>query len=200
MESLTKRQAQVLRFLQREWAERGAMPSVRRIAAHLRVRSPNGVMGHLRALMRKGYLQRQSPETSAFQLAGTATHSGLTIPLVATVPAGTPQMAYDQADQLDLSPAFFGHGDVVAIRVAGESMAGDAILDGDIGIIQLQSEALPHEIVAVRVGRDEVTLKRIRRCDAWIELIPSNPECSVRRVPADEVEIVGKLTGIIRRT
>jgi len=70
MESLTKRQAQVLGFIERELAKTGVMPSVRRIAAHLRVRSPNGVMGHLKALMRKGYLQRQSPEPSAFQLAG----------------------------------------------------------------------------------------------------------------------------------
>ncbi len=175
------------------------MPSVRQLADELGIKSPNGVMGHLKALERKGYLKRQHPNTSAFKLPNRAEPRGL--PLLATIPAGPPQTTYDQADRyVDLSPSFFAQGDLVAVHISGESMAGDAIADGDIAIIQPQQEAAPHEIAAVRVGADEVTLKRVRLRGSWVELIPSNPDYPVRLEPADQVQIIGILRGIIRRT
>jgi len=195
MQPLTSRQRQVLDIIRGEVQRHGVMPSLRRIAARLKVSSPSGVARHLKALERKGYLLRQNPETSAFQLVEEAPR----LPLVGTIPAGTPQIAYEQAELLDLNPRYFGKGRLVAVRVSGESMAGDAIADGDIAIISLE-EGNGNDILAIRVDQDEVTLKRMRRSGAWVELVPSNPEYPLRRVRADRVQIVGRLSGIIRRT
>ncbi|MCB1044764.1 MAG: transcriptional repressor LexA [Acidobacteria bacterium] len=198
MDDLTPRQQQVLRRIQRAMREQGSMPSVRQLAQWLNIKSPNGVMGHLRALERKGYLHRQDPQTSSFQLPPLSPRG---LPLLGTIPAGTPHTTYPQSDQfLNLDTHYFGQGDLVAVQVSGESMAGDAIADGDIAIIQPKSEAAPHEIAAVRVGTDEVTLKRVRLRGTWVELIPSNPNYPVRLEPADQVSIIGILRGIIRRT
>jgi repressor LexA len=95
--------------------------------------------------------------------------------------------------------AFFGGGDIQAIRVAGESMSGDSIADGDIAMIKLQSEANKGDILAVRI-EDEITLKRIKLVGDRCQLIPSNPEFSVREVPARHLQIIGKLVGVIRKT
>jgi repressor LexA len=78
-------------------------------------------------------------------------------------------------------------------------MSGDAISDGDIAMIRMQREAVLGDILAVRVD-GEITLKRIRQVDDRIELLPSNREFSVRSVPAEQVEILGKLVGIVRKT
>lgn len=200
MDDLTPRQRQVLNYIEKAQRQQGCPPSVRQLAHWLGIKSPNGVMGHLKALERKGYLKRQNPQTSAFQLPDAATQGPPVLPLVATVPAGTPRAAYDlQGQQVHLSPSLFGQGDLVAVRISGESMAGDAIADGDLAVIQLKPEANPHDIVAVRVGPDEVTLKRVRLRGSWVELIPSNPNYPVRLEPADQVQIIGVLRGIIRR-
>lgn len=198
VQALTRRQAQILEVIRQTVARTGGMPSLRQIAQHFSIQH-NAVVGHLKALERKGYLMRQSPQTSSFQLvdAKVLPHR---VPLAATVPAGPPQMVYDQMDQyLDFSPSYFSGGPLMAVRVAGDSMAGDAIMDGDVAMIQVQPEAHARDIVAVRVGGDEVTLKRIRLRGDKVELIASNPAYPPRRVPAAEVEIIGKLVGIIRR-
>jgi repressor LexA len=126
---------------------------------------------------------------------------GLRLQLVGSIPAGLPQASADDNSQhyIDISAAWFGRGRMVAARVRGESMAGDAICDGDMAIIRLQQDATPQDIVAVRVTDGEVTLKRVRHCGKSVELLPSNPEFPVQVYAADSVEIVGKLVGLIRR-
>ena len=90
-------------------------------------------------------------------------------------------------------------GDIQAIRVVGESMLGDSIADGDIAMIKLQSEANKGDILAVRIA-DDITLKRIKLVGDRCQLIPSNPEFSVREVPARHLQIIGKLVGLVRKT
>jgi repressor LexA len=77
-------------------------------------------------------------------------------------------------------------------------MSGDSIADGDIAMIKRQQEANKGDILALRI-EDEITLKRIRLQGDKAELLPSNPEYSIRVVPARQLEILGKLVGIIRK-
>jgi len=137
------------------------------------------------------------------------------LPLVARIAAGQAISVEDDFDNfLEISEGWFerstkrevtneSKNKMVAVKVVGSSMAGDAILDGDIAIISLQKTAHPSDIVAVRIGvksgGSEVTLKRLKRKGELIELCPSNKEYEVRSVPADDVEIVGKYVGILRR-
>jgi len=82
--------------------------------------------------------------------------------------------------------------------VVGESMSGDAIADGDIAMIKRQQDANKGDILALRI-EDEITLKRIRLEGDHFLLLPSNPDYSIRKVPAQQLEILGKLVGIVRR-
>jgi repressor LexA len=77
-------------------------------------------------------------------------------------------------------------------------MSGDSIDDGDIAMIKRQQEAGKGDILALRI-EDEITLKRLRIEGDKAQLLPSNPEYSIRVVPASQVEILGKLVGIIRK-
>ena len=121
------------------------------------------------------------------------------IPLMGEIPAGPTVTVFENQDEtLPLDPNWFGSGDYLALRVHGDSMIGDHILDGDIAIIRYQSEAKSGDIVAVRID-DEVTLKHIRFTPGYVELIPSNPEMKPLRVHPKEIEVIGVLVGILRR-
>ena len=88
--------------------------------------------------------------------------------------------------------------DILGVRVVGDSMSGDSIADGDIAMIKRQREAGKGDILALRI-EDEITLKRLRIDGDRAELLPSNPEHSVRVVDASRVEVLGKLVGIVRK-
>jgi repressor LexA len=82
---------------------------------------------------------------------------------------------------------FFGGGDILALRVIGDSMSGDSVADGDIAMIKRQQEGNKGDILALRIEGDQA------------RLLSSNPEHPVRLVPAAQLEILGKLVGIIRK-
>jgi len=93
---------------------------------------------------------------------------------------------------------YFGGGDILALRVIGESMSGDSIADGDIAMVKRQSEGARGDILALRI-EDEITLKRLELKGDRARLLPSNPDHAVREVAAAEIEILGKLVGIVRK-
>lgn len=123
------------------------------------------------------------------------------IPLVARIAAGAPQEAYDQAGEyVKFNGRFFGSDSIQALEVDGDSMLGDGIFDGDLALIKPQNSLdKASDVVAVRVEGSGITLKRIRKVDQSIELIPSNPDFPTRYAAADAVEILGKLVGVVRR-
>ena len=195
MESLTDRQQEVLKIF-RDAEKRGQnFPTMRDIAKKLGV-NVHAIQGHIEALQKKGWIQKQNP----FGLTDYARKEPCTFPLVATIPAGIPIEAFDQTDKtIQFSHDYFGRGDLKAVTISGDSMSGDAICDGDVAIIQLQHHVDKHDIVVVRVEKSEVTLKRIKRKKNIIELIPSNPKHKVREVLAEDVEVLGKLVGVVRK-
>jgi len=200
MKGLTNIQKSVLRFIKKHVDAGLPTPSLREIAGYFGFRHTTARF-HLLALERKGYINKRSQRVSDYFLAEDQSNSTNTFDLVATIPAGTPLAIFEGTkDTFTVDHNFFGGGQLKAVYISGESMTGDSISDGDIGIIRLQKEWNKRDIVAVRVNGDEITLKRIRIKKNIVELIPSNPEFTVRRLPAQEVEIVGKLVGIIRKT
>jgi repressor LexA len=101
-------------------------------------------------------------------------------------------------ESFQVTPDFFGGGDILGIRVIGDSMSGDSIAEGDIAMIKRQQEANKGDILALRI-EGEITLKRIRLEGDKAHLLSSNPEHSIRVVSARQLEILGKLVGIIRK-
>jgi repressor LexA len=200
MQPLTDMQQAVYDYTRQAIEQGRPFPSLRQIANHFGFQHTTARF-HLKALEKKGFIRQRSQRVSDYLLADEAEtdFSGGSFDLVARIPAGAPLPVFDETrESFSVTHDFFGGGDILAIRVTGDSMAGDAIADGDIAIIRRQREANKGDILALRI-EDEITLKRMRLEDDRARLLPSNPEHAERVVPANQLEILGKLVGIIRK-
>ncbi len=199
MKPLTAIQQAVYDYTRQAMNEGLPFPSLRDIAGHFGFKHTTARF-HLKALEKKGFIKQRSQRVSDYLLANEAVERPHEFQLAARIPAGVPSAVFDESSEsFSVNHDFFGGGDIQAIRVAGESMSGDSIADGDIAMIKLQSEANKGDILAVRI-EDEITLKRIKLVGDRCQLIPSNPEFSIREVPARDLQIIGKLVGVVRKT
>ncbi len=128
--TLTSRQQAIYDFLKDKIRTRGYGPTVREIGAKFGIRSPNGVMCHLKALEKKGLISRESHMSRAIQLSEPI--SGMTLPLAGRIAAGSPIEAVEQTERVDFSP-LFEPSDHFCLKVAGQSMIEAQIVDGDFG-------------------------------------------------------------------
>jgi repressor LexA len=213
MQALTDIQQAVYDYT-RQALQRGLpFPSLRDIAGQFGFQHTTARF-HLKALEKKGYIQQRSQRVSDYMLANEyfteelppeerfteyPGYQAQAFDLVGRIPAGAPLPVFDETrESFSVTHDYFGGGEILGIRVVGESMSGDAIADGDIAMIKRQQDANKGDILALRI-EDEITLKRIRLDGDHFQLLPSNPEHSIRRVPAQQLEILGKLVGIVRK-
>ena len=206
MEALTDIQQAVYDYTRDALQQGLPFPSLREIAQHFGFQHTTARF-HLKALEKKGYVRQRSQRVSDYLLPELLSDQGEIPPgmlpgrfdLVARIPAGTPSPVFDETPQsFSVTHDFFGGGDVIGLRVVGDSMSGDSIADGDIAMIKRQQEANKGDILALRI-EGEITLKRLRIQADKAHLLPSNPEHPVRVVPAASLEVLGKLVGIIRK-
>ncbi|MCZ6488281.1 MAG: transcriptional repressor LexA [Gammaproteobacteria bacterium] len=204
MHTLTAIQQAVYDYTRQTLEQGLPFPTLREIASQFGFKHTTARF-HLKALEKKGFIKQRSQRVSDYLLASQAEEQQQDFRpeqfrLASRIPAGTPSLVFDEGSEFfSVNRDFFGGGDIQGIRVAGESMSGDSITDGDIAMIKLQSEANKGDILAVRI-EDEITLKRIKLVGDRCQLIPSNPEFSIREVPARHLQIIGKLVGVIRKT
>jgi repressor LexA len=198
MQSLTDIQQAVYDYTRQALKQGRPFPSLREIASHFGFQHTTARF-HLKALEKKGFIRQRSQRVSDYMLPDEMDTRSQDFDLVARIPAGAPLPVFDETrESFSVTHDFFGGGDILGIRVVGDSMSGDSIADGDIAMIKRQQEANKGDILALRI-EDEITLKRIRLQGDKAELLPSNPEYSIRVVPARQLEILGKLVGIIRK-
>ncbi len=198
MQALTEIQQAVYDYT-RETLRRGQpFPSLRDIANRFGFQHTTARF-HLKALEKKGYIRQRAQRVSDYMLAHDEAANAGSFDLVARIPAGAPLPVFDETrESFNVDRDYFGGGDILAIRVVGDSMTGDSIADGDIAMIKRQQEANKGDILALRI-EDEITLKRLRLVGEQAQLLPSNPLHETRIVPAERVEILGKLVGIVRK-
>ena len=225
-EPLTERQEKILAFIKKTILEQGYPPTIREIGEHFGIRSTNGVNDHLKALERKGYLLRgelksralsvieggkgipplrprigQRPDVHAVpDLPGQTVE----VPLVGKVAAGSPVLAQDNVTEHIRIDSFL-LGDttkkIFALKVTGDSMTGDGILDGDYIFVRKQLHAATGEIVVALI-EDEATVKRFYPEADRIRFQPSNPHHEpiyVRREDFRETQIIGVVVGVYRK-
>ena len=196
MENLTDRQRQVLDFVTGYIAENGYPPALRDIAAHLGVNGTFGVMKHLDALERKGYVRRGSGSSRGIALL-RASHSA-SLPIVGVVRAGALQPAIEDIEGYFAVDRAHLKGGSFFLRVRGDSMVDAAILDGDLALVRPQATAANGEIVVAMVD-GEATLKAFYRERGHIRLQPRNPAMAPIIVgKGKDVAIIGKVVGIFR--
>lgn len=195
--ALTMRQQEIYDFICHRIDDRGYPPTIRDIGTAFEIRSPNGVMCHLKALEKKGFISREGksarairPTNRIFPKAG--------LPFKGLVAAGSPIAAEAQDDRLDLHELFAGR-DTFVLQVRGKSMIDNHIEDGDYVVIRKQQLAQNGErVVAVVDG--EYTLKRFFKHRDRIELRPENDTMAPIHVDAQrDIRIEGVLVGVVRK-
>jgi len=209
MEHLTSSQGRVLLFVQ-EFANRNRFaPTAREIALHFGIAEKNAFY-YLDLLERKGYLRRKRhhPRRIEFTELAAPYRPPRRVPVLGGVPAGPPREAIEHTgEDLFLDPLLTGDGEVYALRVAGDSMTGAGIRDGDYVLVQPRESAGDGEIV-VAVVDGEATVKRLRRTDGGVRLDAENPACPSLFLPAPDggaaasspsLRIAGKVVGLFRK-
>jgi repressor LexA len=194
---LTTKQQRIYDFICQRIEDRGYPPTIRDIGTAFDIRSPNGVMCHLKALEKKGFIVRDGKSARAIRPVHRRGHrQGL--PFKGLVAAGSPMQAEAQDERIDLHGLFAGP-DTYVLQVRGQSMIESHIADGDYVIIRKKDAASNGErVVAVVDG--EYTLKRFYRRQNLIELRPENGAMSPIVVePGRDIRIEGILVGVVRK-
>jgi repressor LexA len=198
VEGLTPRQEQVLEFIRESVRVNGYPPTVREICAALDLSSPSTVHAHLANLERRGLIKRDPTKPRALDVVRDL-RPPRPLPLVGRVAAGAPILAEENIEELVEVPGFLRRDDDdFVLRVHGDSMADAGIFDGDLIVVHSQDQAENGEIVVALVG-DEATTKRFYREGARVRLQPENELYEPIVVAADEVQLVGKVVGVLRR-
>jgi repressor LexA len=194
---LTHRQREIYDFIRHKIESRGYGPTVREIGQGFDIKSPNGVMCHLKALEKKGLIIREGFSARAIQLVDhRPPSSGL--PLLGNVAAGAPTAAVAQDERLEFNE-LFGGPDQYALRVRGQSMIEDHIEDGDYVVVRKTEDAANGERVVAMID-GEVTLKRFFHEKNHIRLEPANGKMQPIVVePDSDVRILGVLVGVLRK-
>lgn len=203
---LTKRQQEILDFIEAFIQERGYPPTLREIGNEFGISSTNGVRVNLAALEKKEYIVRRPWLSRGIELINvpktqqTDTEVGY-IPIVGRVAAGEPIFAAENIEgMLAVDDSFLPTKKVFALKVKGDSMIGAGIMDGDYVLARRQHTAEPGEIVVFIVG-DEITVKRYGAKNDMVLLIPENEAYEIRsiRKNSPDLQIAGKVVGLIRR-
>jgi repressor LexA len=213
---LTRKQHELLLYIDGRLAETGVSPSFEEMKDALDLKSKSGVHRLISALEERGFIKRLANRARALEVLKVPEMKGavvgkapaqppraandiLDIPLHGRIAAGTPIEALQGTDTLPVPAALLGPGEHYALEVAGDSMVEEGILDGDYALIRRQDTARDGEIVVALINDEEATLKTFRREGQMIRLDPANRQYNPQRYRPDQIQIQGRLAGLLRR-
>lgn len=199
---ITPRQRQILQYIVQHIDMRGYPPTVREIGEAVNLSSSSTVHAHLRSLEDAGMIGRDAVLTRAIRpLPGmqpkTQAQRIITVPVLGRIAAGKPALAVEDAEEMFPLPSdFLSGGEGFMLRIKGESMIDDGIREGDLVVVRKQDTADNGDVVVAMVD-SEATVKRFFRENGRIRLQPANS--GMEPIYADNVFIVGKVVGLVRR-
>ena len=204
--AITKRQRQVYDFIAEFVQKNQYSPSFEEIGDGLGLSSLATVHKHITNLEKKGLLNRDYNRSRSIDLlqpkgrlkASMAVNSGTMVPLMGRIAAGQPIEAIERSETISLAD-FTRSKDVFALEVRGESMQDEHILDGDYVLVEKTKTAHNGDIVVALVEGSDATLKRLYREGENIRLQPSNARMKPIIVPAKDVEVQGRVIGVLRK-
>ncbi len=199
---LTPRQRQILQYILQHIDLKGYPPTVREIGEAVSLSSSSTVHAHLRSLEDAGLIKRDAVLTRAIKLLpGMETRAKpqriVSLPIVGRVAAGKPTLAAEDIQETYPLPAdFLAGSDGFMLQVQGDSMIEDGIHNGDLVVVRRQQVADNGDCIVALID-NEATVKRFYREDGQIRLQPANSTMSP--IFADDVAIIGKVVGLVRR-
>ncbi|MEO7563722.1 MAG: transcriptional repressor LexA [Sphingomicrobium sp.] len=215
---LTAKQRELLLFVDGRLKQGGISPSFDEMREALDLKSKSGVHRLISALEERGFIRRLANRARALEVIKlpdlpsatiipirpaaerpVAANDMIELPLHGRIAAGTPIEALQGTESFAVPAALLGPGEHYALEVSGDSMVEEGILDGDFALIRKTETARDGEIVVALIDSEEATLKTFRREGTMIRLDPANRQYEAQRYRPDQVEIQGRLAGIIRR-
>jgi repressor LexA len=210
---LTRKQSELLTYLSDHMQQHDVPPSFDEMRDALGLASKSGVHRLVSGLEERGYIRRLANRARAIEIlkplsaaaGGVVTRAVETasnlvsLPLLGRIAAGTPIEALsDPTNHLEIPASMVGSGEHFALEIVGDSMVGAGILDGDTVVIQRAETARHGEIVVALINQQEATLKTLLKEPGRVGLEAANPRYETRYFSTGEVEVQGKLAGLIR--
>ncbi len=200
MQPLTKRQREILDYLNAFIQQHGYAPSLEEVGRRFGLSSLATVHKHLTNLQEKGFIKRAWNRSRSVELVQARIGGrSLELPLLGYVAAGRPIEAIAGNETITVPEAFAGKRDTYVLRVKGDSMIDEQIRDGDFVIVEDRKLATNGEMVIALLGGADVTLKKFYREQDQVRLQPANPAMVPIVVPADDVTVQGVVIGVMRR-
>jgi repressor LexA len=198
---LTKRQKEILDFLEAFMSENGYAPSFEEIARHFGYTSLATVHEHLENLKQKGYIRKSYNASRSLELVPSGAHtSAVELPLLGSVAAGIPIEAITDNETIAVPEDFLTRGgEHYVLRVKGDSMIDEQIRDGDFVIVNARRNASNGEMVVALVGGESATVKKYYRENGRVRLQPANATMPPMFYREQEVAVQGIVIGVIRR-
>ena len=199
--ALTKKQRQILDYVESFVEGNGYSPSYEEIADHFGYNSLATVHEHLTNLEQKGFLRKNYNKSRSLEIVRADLHApALELPLMGEVAAGLPIEAVEgQPETVTVPHDMVRRGQNYVLRVRGDSMIEEQIRDGDYIVVNSRQTAENGEMVVALVGGDSATVKKFYREGPRIRLQPANPTMQPMYFPADQVLIQGIVVGVIRK-
>ncbi len=197
---LTDKQQAVLFYIANYIDEWRKPPSFTEICEHFGFRSYNTVTTYLKILEKKGYIRLPSRKNQkrGIQVVSPVEVKRFELPLLGLVAAGKPIEAVENPEVIEIPPSMLGEGDHFVLRVQGDSMRDDGILDGDFVVVRKGPTAENGQTVVAMIN-NEVTIKKYFKTGSYIKLQPANPDVKPIIVKNGNFEIEGRVVGVIRR-
>jgi repressor LexA len=203
--ALTKRQKEVLDFIQNFVTEHGYSPSYEELATGLNLASLATVHKHVSTLESKDYLRRSYNQSRSLEVTSRYLDDQRRmqldppgIPLAGRIAAGVPVETFESSEKLQFSD--FTGDDTFALQVRGESMIDDHICDGDYVLVERTGSVRDGDIAVALVHGAETTLKRFyREADGMVRLQPANAAMEPIRVAQSDVQVQGRLLAVLRK-
>lgn len=194
--TLTEKQARILKFISNRIKIQGSPPTIREIAIFFGFKSTGTVRDYIRVLSKKGFLRHNPRVARGLEIARSQFHI-FKIPILGRVMAGAPHPAYEDIEGYIDFKEFSVSDDIFALRVKGDSMSGAGILEGDLALVKKQLIADEGDIVVALID-DEATIKYFYREKDRVRLEPANK--NYKSIYADrDFSIIGKVISTIRR-
>jgi repressor LexA len=197
---LTKRQKQILDYLEDFIEKNGYAPSLIEISRHFNLNSISTIHKHLLHLEEKGLIRRHWNRARAIEVVPSQpTPEARDVPLVGLISAGQPIEAVRANELVAVPEDLIGRRDVFVLKVKGESMVDEQVREGDYVIVENRSEARNGEMVVALLEGENATLKKYYREKEEIRLQPAHPTMKPIYVKEDDLKIQGVVIGLLRK-
>ncbi len=197
---LTKRQKQILNFIEESIRKNGYAPSLEEISRHFELHSISTIHKHLVNLEDKGLIKRHWNRARAIEVLATqAKPEARDVPLAGLIAAGEPIEAVRGNELVAVPEDMIGRREVYVLKVRGESMVDEQVRDGDYVIVENRTDPKNGEMVVALLNGENATLKKFYREKNQIRLQPAHPTMKPIFVQDDELAIQGVVVGIMRK-